>query len=62
MLSTEMNRSSLANKIQMKGDAYFENLTSRQYMAMMAIAHLQEDETTLNNIARKLGTEPPNRA
>ncbi|WP_426454867.1 MarR family winged helix-turn-helix transcriptional regulator [Paenibacillus sp. S-38] len=47
---------SLANKIQIKGDAYLEQLTSRQYMAMVAIAHLQEDEATLNNIARKLGT------
>ncbi|MCZ8518312.1 MULTISPECIES: MarR family winged helix-turn-helix transcriptional regulator [Paenibacillus] len=47
---------SLANKIQIKGDAYLENLTSRQYMTMVAIAHLQPDETTLNNISRKLGT------
>lgn len=47
---------SLANKIQVKGDEYFKDLTSRQYMTMIAIAHLPEDETTLNNIARKLGT------
>ncbi|SEC43252.1 MarR family transcriptional regulator [Paenibacillus sp. GP183] len=47
---------SLANKIQIKGDSYLKNLTSRQYMAMLAIAHLQEDETTINNIGRKLGT------
>jgi DNA-binding MarR family transcriptional regulator len=47
---------SLANKIQVKGDKYLELLTSRQYMAMVAIAHLPEDETTLNNISRKLGT------
>jgi len=47
---------SLANKIQVKGDKILELLTSRQYMAMLAIAHLPEDETTLNNIARKLGT------
>lgn len=47
---------SLANKLQVKGDKYIENLTSRQFMAMLAIAHLPEDETTLNNIARKLGT------
>ncbi|MBE5108579.1 winged helix-turn-helix transcriptional regulator [Bacillus thuringiensis] len=46
---------SLANKIQVKGDKFFEPLTSRQYMAMVAIAHLPEDKTTLNNIARKLG-------
>ncbi|MDP4145530.1 MAG: MarR family transcriptional regulator [Bacillota bacterium] len=47
---------SLANKLQVQGDKYLEGLTSRQYMAMIAIAHLPEDETTLNNIARKLGT------
>lgn len=47
---------SLANKIQVKGDKSLELLTSRQYMAMVAIAHLPEDDTTLNNIARKLGT------
>src|SRR6478736_6047773 len=47
---------SLANKIQVKGDKSLELLTSRQHMAMVAIAHLPEDETTLNNIARKLGT------
>ncbi|OIK13780.1 MarR family transcriptional regulator [Bacillus sp. MUM 13] len=47
---------SLANKIQVKGDKSLEILTSRQYMAMVAIAHLPEDETTLNNIAGKLGT------
>lgn len=47
---------SVANKIQVEGDKYFDSLTSRQYMAMIAIAHLPEEETTLNNIARKLGT------
>jgi DNA-binding MarR family transcriptional regulator len=47
---------SLANKIQIKGDAYLRHLTSRQYMTMLAIAHLHKEETTLNNIARKLGT------
>lgn len=33
-----------------------QDLTSRQYMAMLAAAHLKEGETTLNNIAKKLGT------
>jgi DNA-binding MarR family transcriptional regulator len=47
---------SLANKLQIQGDKYLESLTSRQFMAMIAIAELEEDETTLNNIARKLGT------
>ncbi|MBZ9607141.1 MarR family transcriptional regulator [Clostridium estertheticum] len=47
---------SLNNKLQVQGDKYFESLTSRQFMAMIAIIHLPEDGTTLNNIARKLGT------
>lgn len=45
----------LTNKIQLQGDKYFDKLTSRQLMTMVAIAHLKEYETTLNNIARKLG-------
>lgn len=47
---------SLANKIQVKADKYLGAMTSRQIMTMVAIGHLQEDQTTLNNIARKLGT------
>lgn len=46
----------LTNKIQGKGDHYMDHFTSRQFMAMMAIAHLSEEESTLNNIARKLGS------
>lgn len=47
---------SLVNKVQVKGDQKLEVLTSRQMMTIIAILHLPEDETTLNNIARKLGT------
>ncbi|CRK84786.1 MarR family winged helix-turn-helix transcriptional regulator [Neobacillus massiliamazoniensis] len=47
---------SLTNKVQIAGDNYFEGLTVRQYMTMLAMAHLEEDERTINNIARKLGT------
>lgn len=47
---------SLTNKLQIHGDEYLERLTARQFMAMTAIGHLPENETTLNNIARKLGT------
>jgi len=47
---------SLANKIQVKGDQYLKNLTSRQMMAMLAIIHLPKGEASLNAIARKLGT------
>jgi DNA-binding MarR family transcriptional regulator len=50
----------LANKLQIKGDNQFESLTSRQFMAILAVLHLPEDETTLNNIARKLGTSKQN--
>lgn len=47
---------SVTNKLQAQGDSYFEKLTSRQYMIMLAIAHLPEDDTTLINIAKELGT------
>jgi len=47
---------SLTNKVQIIGDKYLEGLTSRQYMTMIAMAHLEENERTINNIARKLGT------
>ncbi|WP_338032609.1 MarR family winged helix-turn-helix transcriptional regulator [Clostridium manihotivorum] len=47
---------SLTNKIQIVGDKRLEGLTSRQFMAIVALAHLEEDERTINNIARKLGT------
>ncbi|AGY77775.1 MarR family winged helix-turn-helix transcriptional regulator [Clostridium autoethanogenum] len=51
---------SLANKLQVRGDEYLGDLTSRQYMTMVAIAHLSEGKTTLNNIARKLGSTKQN--
>lgn len=56
MQQTYASLFTLANKIQVKGDQVLGKLTSRQHMAMIAIAHLPEEETTLNNIARKLGT------
>lgn len=51
---------SASNKIQIVGDQYCEPLTSRQYMTMLAILHLPKDETTLINIAKKLGTTKQN--
>jgi DNA-binding MarR family transcriptional regulator len=51
---------SLTNKLQIKGDRYLEHLTSRQFMAIIAVLHLPEGETTLNNIASKLGTSKQN--
>ncbi|TQR35191.1 MarR family transcriptional regulator [Lysinibacillus sphaericus] len=47
---------SVVNKVQIKGDEYLEVLTSRQHMALIAIAHLPVANTTLVNIAKKLGT------
>lgn len=44
------------NKVQIKGDEQLEVLTSRQHMALIAIAHLPFEDTTLMNIAKKLGT------
>lgn len=51
---------SLTNKLQICGDNYLNGLTVRQYMTIVAILHLPEDETTINNIARKLGTSKQN--
>lgn len=51
---------SLTNKLQIMGDTYFDGLTSRQFMTIVAILHLAEEETTINNIARKLGTSKQN--
>ncbi|AAK81336.1 DNA-binding MarR family transcriptional regulator [Clostridium acetobutylicum] len=51
---------SVNNKIQIQTDKYSDNITSRQYMTILAIFHLPEDETTLNNIAKKLGTTKQN--
>jgi DNA-binding MarR family transcriptional regulator len=51
---------SVSNKLQITGDQYCEPLTSRQYMTMLAVLHLHKDETTLINIAKKLGTTKQN--
>lgn len=51
---------SVSNKLQVAGDQYCEPLTSRQYMTMLAVLHLPKDETTLINIAKKLGTTKQN--
>jgi len=51
---------STTNKLQIKGDKYLDSLTSRQFMTMMAILHLPENETSVNNVAKKLGTSKQN--
>ncbi|QTD42080.1 MarR family winged helix-turn-helix transcriptional regulator [Sporosarcina sp. Te-1] len=47
---------SVVNKVQSQGDEYLEILTSRQHMALIAIAHIPVEQTTLMNIAKKLDT------
>lgn len=47
-------------KIETNADKYYKGLTSRQYMTILAILHLQPHETTLKNIAQKLGTTKQN--
>lgn len=47
---------SLANKLQSRGDMFCEDMTVRQIMAMMAILHIQENQATINNIAKKLAS------
>lgn len=51
---------STSNKIQTTGDKYCVPLTSRQYMTILALLHLPEDETTIVNIANKLGATKQN--
>ncbi|MFV0393207.1 MAG: MarR family winged helix-turn-helix transcriptional regulator [Coprobacillaceae bacterium] len=46
---------SVNNKIQVQGDRALGELTSRQYMALLAILHIPDGEVTLNSIASKLG-------
>ncbi|AET67934.1 transcriptional regulator [Desulfosporosinus orientis DSM 765] len=51
---------SASNKLQTTGDKYCVPLTSRQYMTVLAMLHLPEEETTIVNIANKLGATKQN--
>lgn len=51
---------SVTNKIQSAGDLYLEKLTSRQFMAIVSILHLDPNESNINNIAKKMGTSKQN--
>jgi DNA-binding MarR family transcriptional regulator len=50
----------VSNKLQATGNKYCSPLTSRQYMTILAILHLPENETTIVNIANKLGATKQN--
>lgn len=48
------------NKIQVEADSYLENITLRQLMLLIAIAHLEPQEATIVAIAGVLGTSKQN--
>jgi len=53
---TLMTLFSATNKLQMQGDKYLQDITIRQMLAVAAIAHAPDGKSTINYIARQLGT------
>jgi len=51
---------SISNKLQVYGDKRLEQMTTRQLMTLIAIAHLPKGGASLNAIARKMGTTKQN--
>ena len=51
---------SAANKVEHQADKCLRGPTARQYMAILAVLHLSPEETTIKNIAHKLGTTKQN--
>lgn len=51
---------SVANKVERFADEQHAGLTGKQYMAMLAVLHLKPEDTSLTNIAHKLGTSKQN--
>ena len=51
---------SVSNKMQVCGDKELGLMTSRQVMALTALIHLPKGETSLNGIAKKMGTTKQN--
>lgn len=51
---------SLANKVERFADQNHSGLTGKQYLAMLAVLHLRPEETSITNIAHKLGTSKQN--
>lgn len=47
---------SVTNKLQVQGDKYLQDLTIRQMLAIPAIIHAPDGKSTINHIARHLGT------
>lgn len=50
----------ILSKLQADFDSKLEGLTSRQLMLMIAIAHLNPNEASINNISKILGTSKQN--
>jgi DNA-binding MarR family transcriptional regulator len=50
----------VSNKLQTAGDSYSGDLTSKQLLILLAILHIPEGDTTIINIAGKLGTTKQN--
>ncbi|QAA35278.1 MarR family transcriptional regulator [Clostridium manihotivorum] len=50
----------VSNKLQTAGDSYCGDLTSKQLLTLLAILHLPKGDTTIINIAGKLGTTKQN--
>lgn len=50
----------ISNKLQAKGDELDERLTVRQWMTLLAIMHLPEDNASYNQIATMLGCSKQN--
>jgi DNA-binding MarR family transcriptional regulator len=55
---------SLSNRLQNIGDEKLEQseLTTKQFMTIVALLHLNPGETTIQNIAKKLGSSKQNTA
>ena len=51
---------SLATKVERFADQHHSSLTGKQYLAMLAVLHLDPEETSITNIAHKLGTSKQN--
>lgn len=51
---------SVYNKVQTMSDKEFHKISSRQYMTLLAITHLRENQSTINTVAQKLGTTKQN--
>ncbi|WP_123052653.1 MarR family transcriptional regulator [Clostridium sp. JN-1] len=50
----------LSNKVQVEGDKLDERITVRQWMVLLTILHLPENEAFYSNVAEKMGCSKQN--